>query len=339
MARAPSSAAVGSDGRIRCFLYDADGRDRELQLSEVSVDDLKDDQLLWIDMTLHDADLINTVGSTLSLSPAALQQLQEQDPHNPSLIDYADYLHIRICEAVREGDGFVPVALDCILGACWIVTAHHHEIPFLQAYEDHLEGDSQLGQLDARGFLGKLLDWHLNSYFACVEAVERDIDEIDDRLLGNGRCDDQAVLRQLAVLRRRIAHLRRLLAPHREVYPVLAHPRFTAVSERDDAGVFPVLNDRLNRAIDAVENAREMVIGSYDVFMTQLSQRTNDVVKLLTITSVLLLPLATIAAILGMNFRPLPAFFVGTSHFFITVGLMGCLLVAMVVVARVRHWL
>ena len=95
--------------------------------------------------------------------------------------------------------------------------------------------------------------------------------------------------------------LRNTLSAHREVLGLLSHPRSDAVVGADAAGD-QRLEGRLQQAIDAVDTAREMIVGSFDIFMTRTSQATNDIMKRLTIVSVLLLPAAALAGIMGMNF-------------------------------------
>jgi Mg2+ and Co2+ transporter CorA len=95
--------------------------------------------------------------------------------------------------------------------------------------------------------------------------------------------------------------------------------------------------ERLERAIGAIANGREMLIGTFDVHMTRTAQRTNDIVRVLTWTSVILLPAVVVAGIMGMNFQvPL---FDRPELFYVVIGLMLAMAVATLAVARWRHWL
>jgi Mg2+ and Co2+ transporter CorA len=323
---------------VRAYLFDAQGEDRDVAVDREVVDSLGEDHLLWIDADLNDPDATREVAAVLGLNDRVLNGLLSDEAVEPAVVDHAEYLHLHVCEAVKTEKGYEPRVLKCVLGTGWMLTGHYGDVTFVRRFADHIAGDSELGRLNTRAFLAKLLDWHLSSYFQAVESIEREVDDLDERLLGDKPCNRRTML-VLALLRRRVAQLRRLLAPHREVYAILAHPKFAPIGSNDDADLFPLLNERLARAIDAVENAREMLIGSYDIYMTQLSQRTNDVMKVLTITSVLLLPPTMIAGILGMNFQPLPAIFHGTSHFWITVCLMAVLSTCVLLVAKLRSWL
>jgi magnesium transporter len=94
---------------------------------------------------------------------------------------------------------------------------------------------------------------------------------------------------------------------------------------------------RLEKAIEATDNTREMLIGSVEVFMTQTAQRTNEVMKILTLVSVLLLPCAVIAGVLGMNFKV--QIFDNPDLFWVAIALMAGLAATTLFVARRIHWI
>jgi Mg2+ and Co2+ transporter CorA len=95
--------------------------------------------------------------------------------------------------------------------------------------------------------------------------------------------------------------------------------------------------ERLERAIASIANAREMLIGTFDVHMTRTAQRTNDIMRVLTLTSVILLPAVLLAGIMGMNFRV--DFFDRPEVFWVVIGGMVATAVVTLVVARWRGWL
>jgi Mg2+ and Co2+ transporter CorA len=97
------------------------------------------------------------------------------------------------------------------------------------------------------------------------------------------------------------------------------------------------LEDRLQQAIESVDAVREMIVGSFDIFMTRTAQATNDIMKRLTLVSVLLLPAAVIAGVMGMNFDV--ALFDWSWMFWVTIGGMAVLAAVTLRVARQRGWL
>jgi Mg2+ and Co2+ transporter CorA len=174
---------------------------------------------------------------------------------------------------------------------------------------------TQVGRLDTATMTSALVDAILNGYLELVEDLERRIDELVGAALHARR--PTVVLEELAALRGRSAALRRALAPHRRVFAALARPD---VALHEALGrPWPGLLDRLDTTLAAIETARELLLGTHDLLMTRVAQRTDETVKVLTLVSVALMPAALISSILGMNFS-LP-FFEDSANFW--VSLMG----------------
>jgi Mg2+ and Co2+ transporter CorA len=208
-------------------------------------------------------------------------------------------------------------------------------VPFIREFRERLAPDGQLGSLEAEAFVAALLDWHVGTYFASVDELERRVDVLDDQALRDNARDD--LLRDMIKVRRRIGRIRRALTPHREVFAALARPDFETVASSESAAHFRALVDRLERAISSIENARELLIGTFDIFMSRTSQRTNDVMRYLTIISVILLPAAVLAGVMGMNFRV--SIFDDPSLFWAVIAAMVVIAVVVLAIARLRHWI
>jgi Mg2+ and Co2+ transporter CorA len=101
--------------------------------------------------------------------------------------------------------------------------------------------------------------------------------------------------------------------------------------------IWPGTVDRLERAIDAVENARELLVGSFDIYLGRATQRSNDVMKILTLVSAIALPAIVLAGVMGMNFKV--PFFDNPSNYFLVVGSMIVFGLAIVGIARWRRWI
>ena len=100
---------------------------------------------------------------------------------------------------------------------------------------------------------------------------------------------------------------------------------------------WPGLIERLERALDSVENLRDLLLGTFDIHMGRAAQDANEVMKLLTLLSAVLLPSVVLAGVMGMNFKL--SIFDDPNNFWIVVGAMVTFGVGMVVVARWRRWI
>ena len=117
----------------------------------------------------------------------------------------------------------------------------------------------------------------------------------------------------------------------------LTRPDFLASADERAERALADVSQRLDRAGDAIARARDMLLGTFDVHMTRMAQRTNDTMRILTLASVILLPSVVLAGVMGMNFKvPL---FDQAFLFYAVVGLMLVMAVATLAVARWRHWI
>jgi magnesium transporter len=324
---------------IRAYLYDADGSDRAVDLHDRVMSDLNDRQLLWIDVTGQDRNEIEQVGAAVHLHRESIKTLLNPIGR-PRLDQFGDYFQVNVVaiEPTHDGDdpGFSPVALDYFSGPNYVVTVHAQELQFLHDFDDRVREDSGLGALDSASFLAALLDWHITSYFRVLEEFEEAVDDLDEEVLLHP--NDREFLQDLVVLRRRVSQLRRLLAPHREVFSGLARPDFQGLAGQDAGPQFRALNDRFERAMDSAESARDLVLGSFDLYMAGTSRKTNDAVQVLTIVTVSLGIVGAVAGIMGTNFT-VEFFKAGLKGFFLMIAGILSLIFVVLLVARRQRWI
>ena len=236
--------------------------------------------------------------------------------------------------ALREDVTESPIVLHILIGRGWAVTWHPDPIAFLDEHYERIQDQREVGRLTPVLLLVAMLDWHLDTFYTAAEQLERDVDELDEVAL---RGDDENMLGRLVDMRRRIARVRRLLSAHRDMYSEVGRPDFMPDIEPREAEALAALTHRLERATEAVANAREMLIGTFDVHMTRTAQRTNDTMRLLTWVSVTLLPAAVLAGVMGMNFQV--GLFENPNLFWVVVASMILFALTTFIVARRRNWL
>ncbi len=327
---------------IRAWLFDAEGEDQEVELSSDVVPARGADRLLWVDVDARSASDLAHIGGLLDFRPSLLARLGDEF-ERAGLTQYPEHIHLSIDTMEPPADrdqGESPVVvrpvrrgLDLVAGAEWVVTVHDGPLAAIDRIMDGLRGETRLGVLELSDFLASIIDSVIVGYHLTVEAFEREIDGLDEIALRARRSDD--VLGRLVDLRRRIGAVRQSLAPQREAFAPLARPDMAVHQELGRP--WPELLGRLERALDAVEHLRESLLGTYDIYMGRLAQRSNDVMKALTVLSAILLPSVVLAGVMGMNFKV--GFFDDPSYFFVVVAAMGAMAVAILWVARRRGWI
>jgi magnesium transporter len=321
----------------RAFLFDAHGSDQQVDPTAPSERTLDDPQLLWVDATTND-DRLAEIASGLGIEQGTTELLAAR-PDRPGLEDFEGYFRVICLFLGDDPEHDRPMAISCVVGRNWVLTTHHDDVDLIGAFLEPIKGETQLGRVEGPVFLALILDWIVSRYFRAIEQVGEHLDEIDEALILRGVQSDaeEGLLGRLVGVRRDITVLRRSLAAHREMFATLAQPEFDKVSGTSSAERFRLLAERLEKALGEIENARLMVMGSLDVLMTRTAQRTNDVMKILTVINAVLLPALVAAGILGMNFRQ--SFFERRELFWVVIAGMVALGTGIVAFARRKKWI
>jgi magnesium transporter len=318
---------------LTAFLYDAESKDGHVSLENVPVDHLHEQQLLWIDIS-RDQD-VAAIARNLALNAETVRAIRDPSPE-PALFVHDDYVHVVVVAPAADTIPYAPEVLDCLVGPNWVLTVHSEAVEFLERFDERIRGDSDLGKLDGHGFLAAVLQEHVASYLTEIRPIETDLDRLDLRSM-TGRIGEEALLRDLVRVRLRLAKLRRMLEPHRELFALLARSEFAVLSGSQAASDFEALNVLLERTLQSLESVREMIIGSFEIYTTWTAHGTNKVIKRLTVASVALLPPTLLAGVMGMN--SLPRVLVTSTAFWVSTAAMACLALTVVTLAHVREWI
>jgi magnesium transporter len=291
--------------------------------------------ILWIDLERPNDDEIRRLADALELNDETVSRLSSGEVH-PSLDDCGTYLHVT---AIGLSDSEVrqTTKVDCLVSERWLVTIRESSLAVVDRFRERAGGSGDTGRLDGLGFLANLLEWALTSYLGAFEELERGLEEIDARTMSGRISSTDDMLGELVAMRKEVGRLRRALVSHREVILALTRPELEAIASSDSAERFASLRERLEEAVQASRDSRESIVGSFDVLIASTGRRTNEIMKVLTLASVLLLPGALIAGVMGMNFQV--GLFETAANFWIVVAVIVAVAVVTLVVARARDWI
>ena len=331
------AAAAEPNGHVRVRRFDADRHDQSLDLDAALKRRPTERQLLWIDIADEiDPERVRRMAEAFELDRSTVQALLVTGDV-PHLEVHGSYLHVRVAVEPNDRHPDETPWLDVVGGNNVVVTSHRKTIRFLDDLDDRIQADTSFGLLDASTFMASVLSAAVTSYFAAVDAIEDEVDLLDAKSLrDDGR---HQLLDDLVVVRRRIARLRRVLTDHRQLFASLGGAELVKLTDNpDSATAFKAVSERFESAIGAVEDSREVLIGSFEVYMTRTAQRTNDVMKVLALATVLLLPGSLVAGLLGMNMIiPLPED--DPMMWWIVVGAVVAFAILILLIARYRRWL
>jgi magnesium transporter len=292
--------------------------------------------ILWIDLPCPDDERARELADALGLTRDSAERLAD-GMGRPFFGDFGAYVHVTAYAPAADGAASELERVACLVSKRWVVTVHDGDVPVLATFRERAEGSGETGRVDGLEFLADLLEWVVEGYLQAFEDIEVALEEIDARAM-EGRIEEPgAVIRQLVAHRQRIGRLRRALVSHRTMLLSLARPELGGMADDEDAERFTELRARLEDAVQTARDSRDSIVGSFDVLIAQTGYRTNEIMKVLTLASVLLLPGALIAGVLGMNFKV--GLFDHAGLFWVVVALIAILAAGTVAIARARRWI
>jgi len=298
---------------------------------------LSDDQLLWVDLVDPSGDEERSVRDAFGLADVGFG-----GSNRTAELELGEactrVTAVAVSDEEKDPEHEV-VQVDCVVGPDWILTVHASRVAVLDDFRTLASGGGELGELDSSSFLATLLEWVVVSYSRAFDEVESTLEEFDLDVLRSAQGETEKQIAVLVEMRRRVGRLRRALSPHREIFATLAHSELATISSEQSGEKFEKLTEQVDRALAAARDAKDAVVSSFDVLILRTEHRTNEIVKILTLASILLLPGALVAGVLGMNINFKPSAFVQSSVFWI--GLVAIVGIALgtIGVARRTHWI
>jgi magnesium transporter len=304
-----------------------------------SLQKLRKDEVLWVDLTAPSEDeareVTDAFGVRVRLTPDDISE------RKACLVQEDAYLAVTAV-AVSDAERGVPserVVLDCFVGPDWLLTTHNTEIAVIEDFRETASGEGELGTLDAPSFLSNLLEWVVTSYLRAFDEIEAELEKFDVEVLTAPTRDPEAQIKLLIEARQRIGKLRRSLAPHRDVFAALSHAELDLLSSETSSQRFVELTTRLDAALASARDVKDAIASSFDVLIVRTEHRTNEIVKVLTLVSILLLPGALFAGIAGMNVNFKPDVFIDSTLFWLVSLTVIAIAAASLLLARARDWI
>ena len=210
------------------YLYDASGTDEEIELENVDLKKVRNNQLIWIDVLRRDRALIEKILAMLDLQKCSVNSILNV-AERPKIDIFDDFYRFFIVSVKQnEKELLQRVPIDFIVGRNFVVTIHQGPVSYFDEFRAREKGETQIGRLDSESFISPLLDLHIVTYFRALEAIESQVDELDEKVLKTG-IEDNVFLSETVRLRRSVSSLRRWFLPHRDVFYALSHSDFQQI--------------------------------------------------------------------------------------------------------------
>jgi magnesium transporter len=290
---------------------------------------------VWVDLATPTDEEFRLLGDVFAFHPLSVEDARSALQY-PKVEPYPGYLYLVLhgIDLAKGRTQFSTRDVDFFLGRNYLVTVHDGESQSIGRLRELCDQHERILSEGVVALLHRIVDSMVDHYRPAIQEFEIRLDKLED-LAFKGQ---EHIVRQIIKLKRELGLLRRVILPQRDVIGRLARREFTAISD-EMAYRFRDVYDHMARYADEAWLFQERVTGIHEVNLAAVSNRLNQVMKVLTVMSTIFLPLTVLTGMWGMNID-LPHFPGNeTSQFWWVTGVMVLLIAAMLVAFRRNKWI
>jgi magnesium transporter len=292
----------------------------------------------WINVEgVHEVEILEELGQRFGLHPLTVEDILNTD-QRPKMEDFGDYIYVVLNMIGFDDDRneIVTEQTSVILGPSVVISLQEgREGDVLEPLRERIRtGKGRIRIMGADYLAYSMVDSIVDNYFTVLEKLGEEIEFLEEELVTDPTPD---TLQRLHDLKREMIFLRKSVWPLREVIAGLERGESPLIQESTQIYLRDVY-DHTIQVIDAVETLRDMLSGMLDIYLSSISNRMNEVMKVLTIIATIFIPLTLIAGIYGMNFQYMPELGWPWAYPVLWV-IMLAIAVLMVVYFRRKRWL
>lgn len=327
-------------GKIKISIMDYD-EEHFLEKEAVTVEEcfpFKDKPTVtWINIDgIHQEELIEKIGLHYNVHPLILEDIANTG-QRPKLEDFSDYLFIVLKmlyynEKKRE----IKIEQVCvIIGSNFVISFQESEGDVFNPVRERVRnGKSRIRKMGPDYLAYALIDAVVDNYFIILEKLGEEIEVLEEELVENPKV---LTLHEIHKLKRELIFLRKSVWPLREVISALERSE-SSLMKKTTLIYLRDVYDHTIQVIDTVETFRDMASGMLDTYLSSMSNRMNEVMKVLTIIATIFIPLTFIAGIYGMNFKYMPELEWQWGYFVIW-GVMAVISIGLLLFFKKKKWL
>ena len=262
-------------------------------------------QVTWINIDgLHEVGIIEKIGSAFGIHPLTLEDIVNTG-QRPKIDDFEDYIYIVFKMLIFDGTTCRISAeqVSLIVGPRFIISFQEIEGDVFNFVRERLrKGRIQMRKSGPDYLAYALMDAVVDQYFLILEKMGERIEHFEDRVHSE---PTPKILQGIHDLKREIIYFRKQVWPMRELLNNLQKTESHLVQQTNKVFIRDVY-DHTIQVIDTIESFRDIIVGMMDLYLSAMSNRMNEVMKVLTIMATIFIPLTFIAGIYGMNFKFMP---------------------------------
>ena len=326
------------DVQIRLVYYEGDHiEERELDSIEECYGYEEKAGVTWINIDgIHRVDVIEELGAHYRLHPLTLEDVVNTD-QRPKVEEFPEYiLFVLKTLSYDSSAGELKVeSVSLILGPNYVISFQEAAGDVFNPVKARIRKEKgRLRRMGPDYLVYALIDAIVDNYFIVLENMGEEIESLEEELVAD---PGPATLNKIHYLKRKLISLRRSVWPLREAFSTLERGESDLVQDKTLVFLRDVY-DHTIQIIDTIETCRDMVSSMLDIYLSSISNRMNEVMKVLTIFGTIFLPLTFITGIYGMNFKFMPELKWHWGYLFVwvTIIVIGA---AMMLFFRRKKWI
>lgn len=295
------------------------------------------DQVTWINVNgLNFSEEITKLGDYYDLHPLVMEDVLNTD-HRPKVDEYGDYLFIVLKMLYfNKDEHFVVEHISLVVGQNYILTFQESDEDIFHFIRDRIANpDSRIRSTGADYLAFALIDTIVDNYFAVIEDFGEKIEILEDQLFNEN--PDDSVPKEIQALKREVLRIRRSVFPLREVISRLEKSEHKVIEDKTRE-FFRDVYDHIIQINENIEIYRDMVWGLMDMYMTTVSNKMNNIMKVLTIIATIFIPLTFVVGVYGMNFDNMPELHYENGYYVVW-SAMILIFIGMLYFFRRKKWL
>ena len=323
---------------IRLIEYDAEELvEKELKSIDEAIPCIESEKVSWINIYgLHDLQLIERMGEIFGLHPLFMEDFMNTD-QRPGYADGDTYnaLIVKMLRYDEETRNIHSEQFTLVLGSHYVLTLQEQPGDVFNPVRERIRLKKRRIRLNDNDYLAyALLDTIVDNYMIVIESIGRQVEEMEGKLFGR---QDKKVVEEIYRLKTELSFLRKSVRPVKEImFQVMKSDR--SFFRDKHRSYLQDLNDLVTQATDAIELYSGMISDHLNIYSTNVSNRINSVMKVLTIFASIFIPLTFIAGIYGMNFRYMPELEFRYGYLVFWIVVVG-IVIGLLIYFRRKGWL
>jgi magnesium transporter len=285
---------------------------------------------------IHEVNMIEKIGKHFDLHPLIMEDIVNTE-QRPKMEDFGHYVYVvlRMLYFDEEAHEVKGEQVSLILGENFVISFQEKEGDIFNPIRERIRNHKgRIRKMGADYLAYCLLDTIVDNYFTILEKLGDRIEEMEERLVTDPR---PKTLHEIHKLKREMIFLRKSVWPLREVINGLERGESSLIHKASSIYLRDVY-DHTIQVIDTVETFRDMLSGMHDTYLSSISNRMNEIMKVLTIIATIFIPLTFIAGVYGMNFKFMPELEWRWAYFIVWLVIV-IVAVSMVIFFRKKKWL